>query len=407
MKCVCVLLLALSAKAFVAPNARARRRSARCWAVRMSISPAAEGELQLGAPPLEAEDDSAAPPRWNFTYASSSTRRRAAEARMRARERRGGGVPLNIVVLGKPASGKGTIAPMLSVAYRLVNVGVGNLLRSQQRAGTALGAACAERMAAGALLPCELVMDVVGDRIAQRDAASNGWLLDGFPRTVEQAQILVARNSAPDAVIVLDRRVTRALFLHACPVGAMPSSHAVFTVGGAISTREWVVRWSNDDVPSSPHRPDALAAEFVNGRCTDIATGARDALLTRAAVTRTRRGAGTPPAGTERAGRRRLVADYAAARPIVVSRARRVLPPGLLAAARRPGGAGAARLSDRRQRRRAEGAPRRPPARDRRHPRDVRRCVVRGRTVARARRPSRPRSSHVSEQPPWVGWFVL
>jgi len=312
MKCVCVLLLALSAKAFVAPNARARRRSARCWAVRMSISPAAEGELQLGAPPLEAEDDSAAPPRWNFTYASSSTRRHVAEARMRARERRGGGVPLNIVVLGKPASGKGTIAPMLSVAYRLVNVGVGNLLRSQQRAGTALGAACAERMAAGALLPCELVMDVVGDRIAQRDAASNGWLLDGFPRTVEQAQILVARNSAPDAVIVLDRRVTRALFLHACLVGAMPSSHAVFTVGGAISTREWVVRWSNDDVPSSPHRPDALATEFVNGRCTDIATGARDALLTCAAVTHTRRGAGTPPAGTERAGRRRLVADYAA-----------------------------------------------------------------------------------------------
>ena len=211
------LLAALSAHGLVAPVAGPTRRG-------RGPLPATLADDDLAsdaAPPASA---AAAGP-WDFRYADAPTRRRVAEAHMRARARRGGGAPLNVVLLGKPASGKGTIGAMLSVSYRVANVGVGALLRAQQRARTPLGEAASEMMARGELLPCELVSDVVAARLRDRDATTNGWMLDGFPRTPAQAEMMVSRGLTPDAVIVLDR-------------------------------------------------PDALAAEFLLGRCADAATGA-------------------------------------------------------------------------------------------------------------------------------------
>ena len=122
--------------------------------------------------------------------ARAARRRRAAERRAARR----------------PASGKGTIGAMLSVSYRVASVGVGALLRAQQRAHAARRGRVGDDGARRAL-PCELVSDVCA-RLATA-ATTNGWMLDGFPRTPAQAEMMVSHGLTPDAVIVLDRPTRR------------------------------------------------------------------------------------------------------------------------------------------------------------------------------------------------------
>ena len=121
------------------------------------------------------------PAAYDFTYASPSERRYAAEAQMRSRaEKRGdlGVSGLRVVLLGKPASGKGTIAPMLCVAYRIAQVGLGNLLRSRARVGDVDGARFGDAMRRGQLLPDEVALGIVAERVSRRDAVACGWLLE-------------------------------------------------------------------------------------------------------------------------------------------------------------------------------------------------------------------------------------
>lgn len=75
--------------------------------------------------------------KYPFRYATGAERRKAALSYLRSRQYKG--PPLNVVVLGKPASGKGTITPMLATAFRVTNIGVGNLLRSEAVQQTAIG----------------------------------------------------------------------------------------------------------------------------------------------------------------------------------------------------------------------------------------------------------------------------
>jgi len=118
--------------------------------------------------------------------------------------------PIHVVLVGGPCSGKGTIAPMLSQAFRCRVVGVGTLLRGEIRAQTPRGEAAAETMQKGDLLPDDLVLGMVNERICgSHDAQQNGWLLDGFPRTAQQATALVSGKYGcslqPDCVVVLQR----------------------------------------------------------------------------------------------------------------------------------------------------------------------------------------------------------
>ena len=131
---------------------------------------------------------------YDFTYASAAERRYAAEAQMRRRSAArgpGGASGLKVVLLGKPASGKGTIAPMLCTAYRVAQVGLGNLLRSRARVGGGGDDAVADAMRSGRLLPDDLALSVVAERVSRRDAVACGWLLDGFPRTAAQAARMI------------------------------------------------------------------------------------------------------------------------------------------------------------------------------------------------------------------------
>lgn len=114
-------------------------------------------------------------------------------------------VGIKIVLVGKPCSGKGTQAPMMARRYRCVHISVGNLLRAEVRVGSELGKLAHEYMVKGALLPDDLVISVVQRRLEQDDCKANGWILDGFPRTLAQAQAMQEMGIEPDAVILLDR----------------------------------------------------------------------------------------------------------------------------------------------------------------------------------------------------------
>lgn len=99
---------------------------------------------------------------------------------------------MRLVLLGPPGAGKGTQAAELSARYGIPHISTGDMLREHKKAGTELGRKAAAYMDQGQLVPDELILDMVEDRLAQPDAA-RGWLLDGFPRTVPQAEALGGR----------------------------------------------------------------------------------------------------------------------------------------------------------------------------------------------------------------------
>ena len=100
-----------------------------------------------------------------------------------------------MILLGPPGAGKGTQAKRLSVALSLPHVSTGDLFREHLGHGTPLGKQAKSFMDAGRLVPDELVIDMLFDRVARPDCA-RGFLLDGFPRTLPQAQALEQRLGA-------------------------------------------------------------------------------------------------------------------------------------------------------------------------------------------------------------------
>lgn len=98
---------------------------------------------------------------------------------------------LNVILLGAPGAGKGTQADRIRARFGLPHISTGDMLRAAVAQGTEMGLAAKKSMDAGALVPDEVVIGVVRDRLAESDAAE-GFLLDGFPRTIEQAESLDA-----------------------------------------------------------------------------------------------------------------------------------------------------------------------------------------------------------------------
>ncbi|OGW85701.1 MAG: adenylate kinase [Omnitrophica bacterium RIFCSPLOWO2_01_FULL_45_10b] len=104
-----------------------------------------------------------------------------------------------IVLLGPPGAGKGTHAKILSERYGIPHISTGDLLRSQIQSGTALGKRAKTFIDNGRLVPDDLVVEMVKDRLGEPDVRA-GYILDGFPRTVEQAKALdemLKENKAP------------------------------------------------------------------------------------------------------------------------------------------------------------------------------------------------------------------
>ncbi len=113
---------------------------------------------------------------------------------------------MRIILLGPPGSGKGTQAQLLVQRYGIVQLSTGEMLRAAVAAGTPVGLKAKEIMASGGLVPDDVVVGIISDRIDQPDA-KKGFILDGFPRTVPQAEaldeLLKRKHLKLDAVIEL------------------------------------------------------------------------------------------------------------------------------------------------------------------------------------------------------------
>ena len=109
---------------------------------------------------------------------------------------------MKLVFLGPPGAGKGTQAAGVSAHLNVPHISTGDMFRSAIKNGTPTGLEAKRYIDAGQLVPDSVVIDMVRERLAMDDC-SNGYLLDGFPRTVEQAQALET-FCAPDAVVEID-----------------------------------------------------------------------------------------------------------------------------------------------------------------------------------------------------------
>jgi adenylate kinase len=113
---------------------------------------------------------------------------------------------MRLVLVGPPGAGKGTQAQFLAKHYSIPHISTGDIFRANLKAGTPLGLEAQKFMDAGELVPDSVTNEMVKDRLTHSDTA-NGFLLDGFPRNVAQAQVLsavLAENKTPlDAVLEL------------------------------------------------------------------------------------------------------------------------------------------------------------------------------------------------------------
>jgi adenylate kinase len=127
---------------------------------------------------------------------------------------------MKLILLGAPGAGKGTVAKLLTKIDGSVQISTGDILRAAVAAGTELGKKAQAAMNAGELVSDDLIMGIMGDRLKEDDC-KNGYLLDGFPRTIPQAEalkvLLTDMGEELDAVVnidvprdvILDRLTTR------------------------------------------------------------------------------------------------------------------------------------------------------------------------------------------------------
>ena len=107
---------------------------------------------------------------------------------------------MRILLLGAPGAGKGTQAAFIKDKFNIPQISTGDMLRAAVRAGTALGLEAKKVMEAGELVPDDLIMDLVKDRIRQDDCRQ-GYLFDGFPRTLGQAEAMQREGILIDCVV--------------------------------------------------------------------------------------------------------------------------------------------------------------------------------------------------------------
>jgi len=110
---------------------------------------------------------------------------------------------MNLILLGAPGAGKGTQAELLMEKLSIPGISTGNMLREAMKNGTPVGEKAKYYMDNGLLVPDEVILDIVAERVAQPDCA-NGFILDGVPRTLAQAEALEAKGIRIDHVVSIE-----------------------------------------------------------------------------------------------------------------------------------------------------------------------------------------------------------
>ncbi len=110
---------------------------------------------------------------------------------------------MRLILLGAPGAGKGTQATQICQKYGIPQISTGDMLRAAVKAGTPLGLAAKKVMDSGALVSDDIIIGLVKERITQPDCA-NGFLFDGFPRTIPQADAMKAANVRLEVVLEID-----------------------------------------------------------------------------------------------------------------------------------------------------------------------------------------------------------
>ncbi len=137
---------------------------------------------------------------------------------------------MRLILLGAPGAGKGTQAAHITEKYGVPQISTGDMLRAAVKAGTPMGLEAKKFMDAGALVPDEVIIGLVKERIKQPDAAK-GFLFDGFPRTIPQADAMKAASVNLDYVIevdVDDAEIIKRLSGRRVHVGSGRTYHVVF-----------------------------------------------------------------------------------------------------------------------------------------------------------------------------------
>jgi adenylate kinase len=169
---------------------------------------------------------------------------------------------VNLVLLGPPGSGKGTQASRLSEAHRAPAIATGDILRAQREAGTRLGLQARRYLDSGELVPDRLVIEIIRHRLHEPDT-EHGFILDGFPRTVAQAEALdrmLAELRRPiDLVLYLEigreALMNRLGHRYICPTcGAVYSLSAAQVRGARTCSRDGAALDQRSD-----DRPDIIA----------------------------------------------------------------------------------------------------------------------------------------------------
>ena len=109
---------------------------------------------------------------------------------------------MNLILLGAPGAGKGTQAEIICAKLNIPSISIGNILRAAVKEGTEMGLKAKSFMDAGALVPDEVIIGILKERLAQADCA-NGFILDGVPRTIAQAEAIETMGIRIDKVLEL------------------------------------------------------------------------------------------------------------------------------------------------------------------------------------------------------------
>ena len=110
---------------------------------------------------------------------------------------------MNLILLGAPGAGKGTQAELLVEKLGIPSISTGNMLREAMKIGTELGKKAKQYMDEGSLVPDDLILGIVAERVSQTDCA-NGFILDGVPRTLAQAEALDVKGVRIDHVVSIE-----------------------------------------------------------------------------------------------------------------------------------------------------------------------------------------------------------